>query len=112
VGPGSASTFDVVVESAGAYLLVLTAQANSPLSFFATKSLDFVSILHAQAGTDGRFRMTIRTLRKQVRSACALLLATTLVLLSPPCSSAYSVLSHEAIIDSAWDINLKPVLLK
>lgn len=26
--------------------------------------------------------------------------------------SAYAVLSHEAIIDSAWDISIKPVLLK
>ena len=26
--------------------------------------------------------------------------------------AAYSVLSHEAIIDSAWDANIKPVLLK
>src|SRR4029077_5588071 len=26
--------------------------------------------------------------------------------------AAYSVLSHEAIIDSAWDTNIKPVLLK
>lgn len=28
-----------------------------------------------------------------------------------PCA-AYSVLSHEAIVDSAWDNNIKPVLLK
>jgi len=27
-------------------------------------------------------------------------------------TAAYSVLSHEAIIDSAWDTNIKPVLLK
>ena len=26
--------------------------------------------------------------------------------------AAYSVLSHEAIIDSAWDTNIKPLLLK
>lgn len=29
-----------------------------------------------------------------------------------PGASAYSVLTHEAIIDSAWDQNLKPLLLK
>jgi hypothetical protein len=29
-----------------------------------------------------------------------------------PAASAYSVLTHEAIIDSAWDQNIKPVLLK
>ena len=30
----------------------------------------------------------------------------------PASVAAYSVLSHEAIIDSAWDTNLKPLLLK
>jgi hypothetical protein len=30
----------------------------------------------------------------------------------PASTSAYSVLSHEAIIDSAWDTNIKPLLLK
>jgi hypothetical protein len=40
------------------------------------------------------------------------LLTATLLLLSPPHAAAYSVLSHEAIIDSAWDTNLKPLLLK
>ena len=27
-------------------------------------------------------------------------------------TAAYAVLSHEAIIDSAWDTNIRPVLLK
>jgi hypothetical protein len=35
-----------------------------------------------------------------------------LVLSWPARCAAYSVLSHEAIIDSAWDTNIKPVLLK
>src|SRR6202047_3451382 len=30
----------------------------------------------------------------------------------PASAAAYSVLSHEAIIDSAWDTNIKPILLK
>jgi hypothetical protein len=30
----------------------------------------------------------------------------------PASTAAYSVLSHEAIIDSAWDTNIKPLLLK
>ena len=35
------------------------------------------------------------------------------LLLAVPLSAvAYSVLSHEAIIDSAWDANLKPLILK
>ena len=43
-------------------------------------------------------------------------LAAVCVLVSvlpwPTRCAAYSVLSHEAIIDSAWDTNIKPVLLK
>ena len=35
-----------------------------------------------------------------------------LVLLSAPTASSYSVLTHEAIIDSAWDSAIKPLLLK
>ncbi|MGB8456797.1 MAG: zinc dependent phospholipase C family protein, partial [Candidatus Acidiferrum sp.] len=30
----------------------------------------------------------------------------------PAQSAAYAVLSHEAIIDSAWDTNIRPLLLK
>ncbi len=36
--------------------------------------------------------------------------ATTFVL--PSEASAYSVLAHEAIVDSAWETNLRPLLLK
>jgi hypothetical protein len=35
-----------------------------------------------------------------------------LLMASPRPVAAYSVLSHEAIIDSAWDTSIKPVLLK
>jgi hypothetical protein len=34
------------------------------------------------------------------------------VIFLPAGAAAYSVLSHEAIIDSAWDTNIKPLLLK
>jgi hypothetical protein len=42
-----------------------------------------------------------------------LAMVCTLVLLfgDVPCGRAYAVLSHEAIIDSAWDSGIKPVLL-
>lgn len=43
---------------------------------------------------------------------CAMLAAATLFLTCPAPSAAYSVLSHEAIIDAAWDTNIKPLLLK
>jgi len=32
-------------------------------------------------------------------------------LLLSPALQAYSVLTHEAIIDTAWDANIKPLLL-
>jgi hypothetical protein len=42
----------------------------------------------------------------------ALLAGLVLVISWPARAAAYSVLSHEAIIDSAWDGNIKPLLLK
>jgi hypothetical protein len=44
--------------------------------------------------------------------ACALTLALLASLGWPAESAAYAVLSHEAIIDSAWDTNIRPLLLK
>jgi hypothetical protein len=43
--------------------------------------------------------------------ACALALVLSLSLGFPPQSAAYAVLSHEAIIDSAWTTNIRPLLL-
>jgi hypothetical protein len=42
----------------------------------------------------------------------ALLAVLACIIFWPARASAYSVLSHEAIIDSAWDANIKPLLLK
>jgi len=42
----------------------------------------------------------------------ALLAVVACIIYWPASGAAYSVLSHEAIIDSAWDTNIKPVLLK
>ena len=42
----------------------------------------------------------------------ALLAIFACIVLWPLSAAAYSVLSHEAIIDSAWDTNIKPLLLK
>ena len=39
-------------------------------------------------------------------------LAIVLLLGCPSQSSAYAVLAHEAVIDSAWDTNIRPLLLK
>ena len=46
--------------------------------------------------------------RTGLAAGCVLVLALSW----PARCAAYSVLSHEAIIDSAWDANIKPVLLK
>jgi len=40
------------------------------------------------------------------------IVALALLLSWPSEATAYAVLSHEAIIDSAWDTNIRPVLLK
>ena len=47
-------------------------------------------------------------LRTGLATACVF----ALVLSWPAPCAAYSVLTHEAIIDSAWDTNIKPVLLQ
>jgi hypothetical protein len=43
---------------------------------------------------------------------CALALVLFLCLGWPARSAAYAVLAHEAIIDSAWDTSIRPLLLK
>jgi hypothetical protein len=43
---------------------------------------------------------------------CALVLALLLFLGWPAQIAAYAVLSHEAVIDSVWDTNIRPLLLK
>lgn len=42
----------------------------------------------------------------------AVFAALTVLLAMPMTCGAYAVLAHEAIIDSAWDTNIKPLLLK
>ncbi len=49
-------------------------------------------------------------MRADLSVKCAFL--CSVLLLSAPGVQAYSVLTHEAIIDSAWDQNIKPLLLK
>jgi hypothetical protein len=46
------------------------------------------------------------------RTGLAAVCVLAQVLSWPVRCAAYSVLSHEAIIDSAWDTNIKPVLLQ
>ncbi len=46
------------------------------------------------------------------RRICVLLLMFALAVGWPVNAAAYSVLSHEAVIDSAWDTGIRPLLLK
>ena len=46
------------------------------------------------------------------RIVLAIVCAALLLFGGAPRGEAYAVLSHEAIIDAAWDISIKPVLLK
>ncbi len=58
-------------------------------------------------------RNNFSTIRSEVRlfRSVALFLLLVPLLASPSLTSAYSVLSHQAIIDSAWEDGLKPALL-
>src|SRR5215469_2598228 len=47
-----------------------------------------------------------------LKNALASALALILSLCSPLPCAGYAVLAHEAIIDSAWDTNIRPLLLK
>ncbi|MGH9500079.1 MAG: zinc dependent phospholipase C family protein [Terriglobales bacterium] len=44
--------------------------------------------------------------------SCAIILAFALCLTWPSVLKAYAVLAHEAIIDSVWDANIRPLLLR
>src|SRR6202163_4615937 len=50
--------------------------------------------------------------RRCFERMCALVLALLLFFGWPAQTVAYAVLSHEAIIDSVWDTNIRPLLLK
>lgn len=55
----------------------------------------------------------IRRLRTLlVVRALAIILSFVMALGWPAETSAYAVLAHEAIIDTAWDMNIRPLLLK
>jgi hypothetical protein len=50
--------------------------------------------------------------RTRLATVCGVMLALFLFFGWPAQSAAYAVLAHEAMIDSAWDTNLRPLLLK
>jgi hypothetical protein len=56
----------------------------------------------------------VRVDRNQARFAkfVAIILAAVSAFASPVRCAAYAVLSHEAVVDSAWDTSIRPLLLK
>ena len=50
--------------------------------------------------------------RAWLARAVALLLALLLSVACPRFAAGYAVLAHEAIIDTAWDTNIRPMLLQ
>lgn len=69
---------------------------------------------NSQSSTGPAFRFTVLLgptvpFMTQLRRALICIIAACIVFPCP--SGAYSVLTHEAIIDSAWDANIKPLLL-
>jgi hypothetical protein len=56
--------------------------------------------------------MELGTGRTWFARACAIVLVFSLFLGSPAQIAGYAVLSHKAIIDSVWDTNIRPLLLK
>jgi Zinc dependent phospholipase C len=50
--------------------------------------------------------------RTRFARVCVSTIAMLLFLVGPAQTDAYAVLAHEAIIDSAWDANIRPLLLK
>ncbi|HUE41925.1 MAG TPA: zinc dependent phospholipase C family protein [Candidatus Sulfotelmatobacter sp.] len=47
-----------------------------------------------------------------LRQLCAVFLAASLLAAFPSPASAYSILAHEAIIDAAWDVGLRALLVQ
>jgi len=58
----------------------------------------------------GNHHFVDREMRLWIRFGAALLLV--LLLVFPPPSLGYSVLTHEAVVDVTWNDNLRPLLLK
>ncbi len=54
----------------------------------------------------------MRIRRTMIVKVFAVVMAFVLFLGLPTQTAAYAVLAHEAIIDSAWDANIRPLLLK
>ena len=65
----------------------------------------------ARPSDEGSLRK-IASQNRKFGAALATLAASALLALWPAQCAAYSVLSHEAIIDAAWDANIKPLLLE
>src|SRR5260221_355871 len=74
---------------------------------------DFVVCEQTQVANSGEIVVALIIGGAGLFSKLGVLLAILASIIACPAKvAAYSVLSHEAIIDSAWDTNIKPLLLK
>jgi hypothetical protein len=83
-----------------------------------TRDADRLILLESSRTNDWDQREGGRRLNREsgivrtLKQATAFLLTLGILLIAPLETKAYSVTSHQAIIDSAWDASIKPVILK
>ena len=78
------------------------------LAFGPGSRLAKILVLFVATGT---ICLELTIVRPMNRLRCTLICIMTLCLVWPSPSEAYSVLTHEAIVDAAWDTNVRPLLL-
>ena len=71
-----------------------------------------VVVRHQKHRAEGALQVIAQREKQSSKGIYAAIAALALLALWPSQCAAYSVLSHEAIIDAAWDANIKPLLLK
>src|SRR5579862_9779320 len=69
-------------------------------------------IRHFHFASDSSVIVAFNLDRTWLSRVCPLALALSLLVGWPSQSAAYAVLAHEAVIDSAWNTNIRPLLLK
>ncbi len=69
-------------------------------------------IRHFHFASDSSVIVAFNLDRTWLSRVCPLALALSLLVGRPSQSAAYAVLAHEAVIDSAWNTNIRPLLLK
>jgi hypothetical protein len=78
------------------------------LAFGPGSRLAKILVLFVATGT---ICLELTLVRPMNRLRCTLICIMSLCLVWPSPSEGYSVLTHEAIVDAAWDTNIRPLLL-